>query len=136
MKRLKKVTICLMMSLVVLVASFAVTSVRVKAAEPYWGAAYLEAGANEVTIYINGVKGPVTQATVKSWDFSSSSYGTMTAQILDPSNNSHGLPGWLGFNDTQVVKMEGASYGSGTYKIVINVWDGNHSGGWIGAWLY
>ncbi len=148
MKKLKKTAICLMMSLAVLAASSVATGITAQAASPtetevtareaspYWGAAYLSAGARNVTIYVENVQGTISGATLKSWDFSSSSYGTMSVDIQDPSGNSHDIPILLKFNHEKSGPLATASNQSGTYTVEISVLDGSHSGGWVGCWLY
>lgn len=94
----------------------------------------MEPGAKSVTVYIDNVTTPISSATIKSWDFSSSN-GTLGVDIKDPSQNTHDVPGILGFNSTLSGKLNIVCTEKGTYKIVFHVISGN-SGGWVGCWLY
>lgn len=130
-KRLRKATICIMMTLVILASSFATTGMTVRAADPFWGAAYLNPGEKEVTVYVDVTK-RIDSATLISWDFSSNML--FSVSIYSPN----GTPLQEGVLFTSNNDLKGnivPCYASGRYRVVYKVIDGN-AGGWVGAWLY
>ncbi len=133
MKKLKKATICLMMSLVVLAASFAATSVTAQAADPFWGAAYHDPGTDHFTVKID-VTSRVSKIVIKTWDFTGNV--SIGIDIFD-SNGTQltDLPVIIGQNKTTdpiSIRTTGAT---GTYRLECYMITGD-AGGWMGAWVY
>ena len=130
-KRLRKATICVMMTLAILASSLATTSMTVRAADPFWGAAYLNLGQKEVTVYVDVTK-RIDRATLISWDFSSDVL--FSVSIYSP-NGTPLQEGVLFGSNGDLKGNIVPCYASGRYRVVYKVINGN-AGGWVGAWIY
>lgn len=130
-KKLRKATICAMMTLVILAASFETTAMTAQAADPFWNCAYLDPGKEEVTFYID-INRTIKNATLKSWDFSSDT--TFLVSIYSPSGAELQTNVLFGSNDELPGRIV-PCYASGKCKVVFKRITGN-AGGWVGAWLY
>lgn len=144
-RRIKKSTICMMMALVIMVASFATTNVKAfaattsettdvtaRASAPYWGATYLDPGKGVANVYVDVTKGGVGSATLKSWDFPSNV--SFIVNVYSPSNVLLQESVLFGTN-TELKGAIRACYETGQYRLEFKVISGN-AGGWLGAWLY
>ena len=134
MRRLKKKAMSILTAMVVLTSAFGIGSVRVQAADPYWGAGYVNADASSIDITIDDITRDVSHYTVRAWDFTGSVY--ITVEVYNPN--------WVRVNyNTTVVTGNGdipqqiISLGNvkGTYHVRCTISYAT-SGGWIGVWLY
>ncbi|MCI8352799.1 MAG: hypothetical protein HFJ58_04285 [Clostridia bacterium] len=132
-KKLNKATICIMMALVILTASFATTSMTARAADPFWGAAYHNPGTDHFTVKID-VTSRVSKIVIKTWDFTGDV--SIGIDIFD-SNGTQltELPVIIGQNKTTDPISIRSTGAKGTYRLECYIISGN-AGGWVGAWVY
>lgn len=133
MKKLKKGTICFLLSLVLIVTSITIGPIITKAAGPFWGDGYCNPGSNSFTFTVD-VTSSVIKYTVKTWDFSGGR--TLGIDVYAPNGQLISkMPVLIGANQEITGCSFKAAGGSGTYKIVCSSIDGS-AGGWVGVWIY
>ncbi len=128
--KLKKTTICLVMALAIL---FGMAPMQTHAADPFWGAKYLEQQYGSFEIPIN-VNRPITRYTVKTWDFSGDVL--LHVQVYNPKGTLvSSYPTSIRANQEvpdQAIYSGGVM---GTYKVKVYIV--KYTGpGWVGTWLY
>ncbi len=132
MKKIKRATICFVMAVALLITAMEIGRIKVKAAEPFWGANYRNPGQRTVEVEVN-VTSSVSGVTLKTWDFTGPV--SLMADVYD-SNDTFINRQYLivGQNETKSISIN-TTKATGTYKVRCTFHSGE-AGGWIGVWIF